>query len=153
MVIAIDFDNTISTHNYPYTGYLIPMAKEVIDVIKDNGHHTFLWTVRSDESFDSEGRVNSLNEAKKFIIDHEIEIDTFNVSPIHPSSSPKQLAHIVIDDINLGTPMMFYKGHRVVNWYELTYHLENRGVISFEEGRDLRVYAETYYPNEFGTKN
>ena len=106
MVFGIDFDNTISTHNYPFVGELVPMAKEVINTLKDNGHYIFLWTVRGDESWDSEGKINALQNAREFLDENEIEIDGFNSSPIHPSSSPKQHCDYFIDDINKALHLM-----------------------------------------------
>ena len=69
------------------------------NTIKDNGHYIFLWTVRGDESWDSEGKINALQNAREFLDENEIEIDGFNSSPIHPSSSPKQHCDYFIDDI------------------------------------------------------
>ena len=100
MVFGIDFDNTIATHNYPYVGELIPMAKEVINTLADNGHTIMLWTVRGNEYWDSEGKINALQNAREFLDDNEIEVHYFNESPIHPSSSPKQLVDFFIDDIS-----------------------------------------------------
>lgn len=153
MVFGIDFDNTISTHNYPFVGELVPMAKEVINTLKDNGHYIFLWTVRGDESWDSEGKINALQNAREFLDENEIEIDGFNSSPIHPSSSPKQHCDYFIDDINLGTPYIMYHGHRVVDWVMIAIHLKYVGAINTQQLDKLIETAETNYPEIWGEDN
>lgn len=151
MIFGIDFDNTIATHNYPYVGELIPMAKEVINTLVDNGHTVMLWTVRGDESWDSEGKINALQNAREFLDENEIEVHYFNESPIHPSSSPKQLVDFFIDDINLGTPLRIYKGkHLVVDWLEMCRHLYMRKAITQEQWNNLEDLAKEKYPEEWG---
>ena len=148
--IFIDFDNTIATHNYPYVGELIPMAKEVINTLADNGHTLMLWTVRGDESWDSEGKINALRNAIEFLDENEIDIHYFNQSPIHPSSSPKQLVDYFIDDINLGTPLRFYKGrYLVVDWLALCRNLFMVKAITQEQWNNLRDIAKEKYFDEF----
>ena len=153
MVFGIDFDNTISTHNYPFVGELVPMAKEVINTLNDNGHYIFLWTVRGDESWDSEGKINALQNAREFLDENEIEIDGFNSSPIHPSSSPKQHCDYFIDDINLSTPYIMYHGHRVVDWVMIAIYLKNAGAINTQQLDKLIETAETDYPEIWGVDN
>ena len=124
-VIGIDFDNTISTHNYPFTGDLIPYAKEVISLLHKNGHTIVLWTVRGNDKInelgmrDPKGTMSALENAKEFCERNGVIIDYYNISPIHPSSSPKQWTHYLIDDTALGCPMTFYHGHRVVDWRKI----------------------------------
>ena len=71
-VIGIDFDNTISTHNYPFTGVLIPHAKEILNLLHKNGHIIVLWTVRGNDKInelgmrDSKGTMSALDNAKEF---------------------------------------------------------------------------------------
>lgn len=150
MVFGIDFDNTIATHNYPFVGELIPMAKEVINTLKDNGHYIFLWTVRGNESWDSDGKINALQNAREFLDENEIEIDGFNSSPIHPSSSPKQHCDYFIDDINLGTPLRIYKGrYLVVDWLAICRNLYMVKAITQEQWNNLRDIAKEKYFTEF----
>lgn len=144
MVFAIDFDNTIATHAYPFVGELIPLADKVIQLLNDNGHTCFMWTVRGEDKRnefgvrDENGKFSALGNAKEFCKKHGIEFDYFNVSPIHPSSSPKQLADYVIDDINIGCPLTSYKGHIVVNWYEVAKILVKLGAITEKDFETLK---------------
>jgi hypothetical protein len=144
MVIGIDFDDTIATNAYPNTGELIPMAKEVINTLKDNGHYIFLWTVRGWESLDGDG--SPLKNAQVFCDDNEIEIDNFNDSPWKVSTSPKVLADYFIDDIALGTPLMKYHDRMVVDWYEMSFLLEKVGAITKKQCDELINIAREMYP-------
>ncbi|MDO5017269.1 MAG: hypothetical protein Q4E10_02765 [Porphyromonas sp.] len=44
--IAVDFDGTIVTHEYPKIGREIPGAVEVLKRLLGDGHRLILWTVR-----------------------------------------------------------------------------------------------------------
>ena len=47
MIIAVDFDGTIVTHEYPRIGREIPFAIDTLKRLQDEGHHQLiLWTVR-----------------------------------------------------------------------------------------------------------
>ena len=149
MVFGIDFDNTISTNNYPFAGELIPLAKEVINTLAENGHTIMLWTVRGNETVEKNGYVNALNKAKEFIEENEIKVHYFNKSPIHPSSlpdsSPKQYVDYYIDDIGLGTPLMVYKSKFVVDWMAICLYLLNIKAITEEQYVKLRIIKMTKY--------
>ena len=150
MIFGIDFDNTIATHNYPFVGELIPMAKEVINTLAENGHTIMLWTVRGDESWDSAGEINALQNAIEFLDTNGIEIHYFNMSPIQPSSSNKQLVDYFIDDINLGTPLRIYKGkHLVVDWLALCRNLFIIKAITQQQWNNLEELAKEKYPDVY----
>jgi hydroxymethylpyrimidine pyrophosphatase-like HAD family hydrolase len=46
MTIAVDFDGTIVTHEYPNIGKEIPFAVQTLKMLQDDGHKLILWTVR-----------------------------------------------------------------------------------------------------------
>ena len=46
MTIAVDFDGTIVTHEYPNIGKEIPFAVQSLKMLQDDGHKLILWTVR-----------------------------------------------------------------------------------------------------------
>jgi hydroxymethylpyrimidine pyrophosphatase-like HAD family hydrolase len=46
MTIAVDFDGTIVTHEYPNIGKEIPCAVQTLKMLQDDGHKLILWTVR-----------------------------------------------------------------------------------------------------------
>lgn len=49
MNIAVDFDGTIVTHEYPKIGRERPFAVATLKKLKEEGHHLILWTVREHE--------------------------------------------------------------------------------------------------------
>ena len=128
LIIAIDFDGTIVTHEYPRIGKLASYAKEVINKLVDKGHEVFLWTMRDDR-----GKNMMLSEAMMFLEDEGINIHKFNRSPAQFSTSPKQFAHIYIDDAMLGMPIIDTGEGRTVNWAAITYLLTRAGVFSKDE--------------------
>lgn len=98
MVIAVDFDGTIVTHEYPRIGKPIPFAIETLKRLQQEGHHQLLlWTCR-------EGDL--LQEAVDYCAAKGLEFYAVN------SNFPEENANIVrarkleaelfIDDRNLG---------------------------------------------------
>lgn len=45
-IIAVDFDGTIVTHNYPYIGSPLPNAFNTLIKLQGLGHKLILWTCR-----------------------------------------------------------------------------------------------------------
>lgn len=46
MIIAVDFDGTIVTHEYPKIGKEIPFAIQTLKMLANEGHQLILWSVR-----------------------------------------------------------------------------------------------------------
>ena len=92
MVVAIDFDGTITKDNeFPEKiGVLRDGCKEAIDYIREN-HKVIIWTCRSGEY---------LAEAVKFLNDNGIGYDAINAD-IYPKTDRKIMADIYIDDKNI----------------------------------------------------
>jgi hydroxymethylpyrimidine pyrophosphatase-like HAD family hydrolase len=97
LTIAIDFDGTIVEHRYPFIGRIRPFAFETMEALQVKGHRLILWSHRSGQK---------LNEAVTFCRRHGIEF--YAVNKNYPeeiwdeNDSRKILAHIYIDDRNLG---------------------------------------------------
>lgn len=49
MTIAVDFDGTIVTHEYPKIGKEIPFATDTLRQLINDRHNLILWTVREGE--------------------------------------------------------------------------------------------------------
>ena len=97
MYIAIDFDGTCVTHDYPRIGKDI----NAIDVLKKlvvNGHKLILNTMRSGKELD---------EAVNWFKENNIELFGINENPTQKrwTDSPKVYAHMYIDDAALGCPL------------------------------------------------
>jgi len=99
MTIAVDFDGTIVTHNYPEIGEEIPFATQTLRMLTDKGHRLILWTVR-------QGRF--LDEAVEWCRQRGVEFYAVNLD--YPEETPQNNEHwtrklkvdVFIDDRNLG---------------------------------------------------
>ena len=98
MVIAVDFDGTIVTHEYPKIGKPIPFAIEALKRLQQEDHHQIiLWSVR-------EGHL--LQEAVDYCAKRGLEFYAVNTN--YPEETPEErpnrkvTADIYIDDRNLG---------------------------------------------------
>lgn len=98
LTIAVDFDGTIVTHEYPRIGKDIPFAIEtLLKIQKDFQACLILWTVR-------EGK--ELNEAVEYCRNRGLEFYAVNNNYPEEKETDKQprklKADLFIDDRNLG---------------------------------------------------
>ncbi|MDR1585566.1 MAG: hypothetical protein LBS07_05275 [Prevotellaceae bacterium] len=97
MVIAVDFDGTIVTHEYPAIGKEIPFAIETLKCLQQEQHRLILWTVR-------EGK--ELEEAVAFCAERGLEFYAVNrdfPEELPEIIQPRKLGvDLFIDDRNLG---------------------------------------------------
>lgn len=121
MYIAVDFDGTCVTDEYPGIGRdigAVPVLKELVEE-----HSLILWTMRSGAELDA---------AVRWFRDRDIPLYGINENPSQRSwtSSPKAYAHVVIDDIALGCPLASVDGERpYVDWKKVREELKRRGVL------------------------
>lgn len=121
-IIAVDFDGTCVTHEYPRIGANIG-AQKVLLVLVFNGHSLILFTMRSGEE---------LKEAERWFFDHGIPLIGVNTYPMQKewTDSPKAFAHLYIDDAALGCPLMYTDGLSIrsyVNWMSVRRMLDIKG--------------------------
>ena len=97
LVIAVDFDGTCVTHEYPYMGSDIGAAP-VLKELSDAGYRLVLNTMRS-------GKTEK--EAVKWFKENDIPLYGVNSNPDQKSwtKSPKVFADLYIDDSALGVPL------------------------------------------------
>lgn len=97
IVIAVDFDGTCVTHDYPYIGSDIG-AVPVLRELADAGYRLVLNTMRS-------GKLEK--EAVAWFKSNNIPLYGVNINPDQKSwtASPKVYADIYIDDAALGVPL------------------------------------------------
>lgn len=99
MTIAVDFDGTIVTHEYPAIGKEIPFATDTLKMLAAEGHNLILWSVR-------EGRL--LEDAVNWCRQRGVEFYAVNKDfPEEDTGknrrySRKIKADIWIDDRNVG---------------------------------------------------
>ena len=111
MYIAVDFDGTCVTHEYPRIGKDIG-AVPVLKKLSNSGHKIILNTMRSGKE---------LAEAIKWFIDNDIPLFGANENPTQKSwtDSPKVHANVYIDDCGIGCPLTFdhaVSSRPFVNW-------------------------------------
>lgn len=128
MIIAIDFDGTCVTHEYPQIGRdigAVPILKKLIE----NKHSLLLWTMRSGKE---------LQDAVRWFSYNEIPLYSINCNPTQKSwtESPKAYAQLYIDDAALGIPLVNQKftgsnllERSYVDWIKVEELLKQKGII------------------------
>lgn len=99
MTIAVDFDGTIVTHEYPAIGVERPFAIDTLKMLIRDQHKLILWSVR-------EGKL--LDEAVKWCRERGVEFYAVNrdypeeTITNNPHFSRKLKVDLFIDDRNVG---------------------------------------------------
>jgi hypothetical protein len=140
MIIAVDFDGTCVTHEFPYVGKEIGAA-EVLKELTDKGHKIILFTMRSHPEEINQNRTiggdiisnDTLQDAIDWFKKHDIPLFGVNENPTQKdwSSSPKPYAHIYIDDAALGVPLKkdSLSEKPYVDWDIVKYHLHAKNIL------------------------
>lgn len=134
MIIAIDFDGTCVTHEYPDVGKDIG-AVTVLKKLVDNGHQLILYTMRSYKIGVSPVTGNVENGGLQDAIDwfdkNNIPLFGINTNPqqLLWTESPKAYADLYIDDAALGCPLLYTDKRPHVNWERVEIYLESLGII------------------------
>jgi hypothetical protein len=124
MEIAIDFDGTCVTHDYPRIGKdigAIPILKKLVN----NGHHLILFTMRSGKELDA---------AVNWFKDNGVKLYGVQYNPTQRdwTTSNKCYAQLYIDDAALGCPLerdAAISSRPFVDWVIVESLLKNRGII------------------------
>lgn len=123
MIIAIDFDGTCVTHEYPKIGKDIG-AVDTLRALVAKGHKLMLWTMRCNKE---------LEEAMEWFDQNEISLWSVNENPTQNwTTSPKQYAHLYIDDTALGCPLKYdpwLSKRPYVDWEQVNKYLTSNGII------------------------
>lgn len=98
MIVAVDFDGTLTTGNYPEIGSPKPYAVEYMRRLKEDGHYIILWTCRKDKR---------LEEAINWLLDQGIPFDRVNAHEpknlaMYGDDTRKVYAHCYVDDKQVG---------------------------------------------------
>jgi predicted kinase len=122
MIIAIDFDGTCVTHEYPKMGRdigAVPVLKRLVEA----GHHLILYTMRDGKELDS---------AIDWFTKNEIALLGVNENPDQKkwTESPKIYANFYIDDAALGIPLVQEFDKRpYVDWVKTKSLLINANIL------------------------
>jgi len=125
MIICVDFDGTIVTHDYPNIGKPVPDALRVLQELRRADHKIILFTMRSGKN---------LKEAERYLQNNGVQIYGVNRNPTQRSwtQSPKAYGHLYIDDAALGIPLIEdeeFSERPFVNWSEVRKLLKRKGNI------------------------
>lgn len=103
MIIAVDFDGTCVTHEFPLVGKDIG-AQPVLHKLVANGHKLVLWTMRSHGQAE---HPSVLSDAVEWFSKNGIPLYGVNANPDQVwSNSAKAFANLYIDDAALGCPLI-----------------------------------------------
>lgn len=143
MVIAVDFDGTCVTHEFPKVGKdigAVPVLKELVK----KGHKIILYTMRSHPDDNNHGKTlnnevitnDPLQDAIDWFKENNIPLYGVNENPSQKNwtSSPKVYADIYIDDSAYGAPLVaynsnFYPYRPYINWEVIRINFKNIGII------------------------
>lgn len=130
MIIAVDFDGTIVSHEYPKIGKEIPFAIKTLKMLQSDGHQLILWSVR-------EGDL--LNEAIEWCRERGLEFYAANKDyPEEDVSnnnhySRKLKADIWIDDRNVGGLPDWGTIYRIISENKTYEEVMNTSIGGYEE--------------------
>lgn len=129
MYIAIDFDGTCVTHEYPNIGKDIGAIPVLQQLVKD-GHQLILYTMRSGKELDDAVQWFKINNIPLYGINE-------NPSQKRWTTSPKIFAHIYIDDAAIGAPLITYNSnfapHRPYICWDNIYKYINEKIQSLQK--------------------
>ena len=152
MTIAVDFDGTCVTHDFPKVGKNIG-AEIVLKKLADKGHKIILYTMRSHPSEKTEkagtsGMIPTTNDCLQDEIDwfakYDIPLYGVNDNPSQHSwtDSPKVYANMYIDDAALGIPLVYndmsYMMRPYVGWVRVTELLYESGILAYGDMMDIK---------------
>lgn len=123
-IVAIDFDGTCVTHDFPAIGGEIG-AVPVLEELVANDRQLILWTMRDG---------HYLASAVNWFTYYKIPLFGINENPEQKSwtESPKAYANFYIDDAAVGTPLRIdqkLSPRPFVDWERMRILLKNRGLI------------------------
>lgn len=111
ITINLDFDGTCVKHAFPEIGEdigAIPVLKRLVAA----GHKLILFTMRSNDTFETEDGIKTntyLSDAIDWFKQNEIPLYGIQKNPTQHiwTSSPKSYAQMMIDDSALGCPLKY----------------------------------------------
>ncbi|MEI8086944.1 MAG: hypothetical protein WCG93_12090 [Paludibacter sp.] len=98
MILAVDFDGTIHTGNWPNIGEPRPNSIESLRQLKKDGHFIIIWTCR-------EGKPQT--DMVNWLLKNNIPFDQVNehkpgITELYGYPARKVYAHLYIDDKQIG---------------------------------------------------
>ena len=132
LYVAVDFDGTIATHEYPEIGTPVPYALETLKELNELGHKIILLTMRGHKPYiqkltNEAGEIieikrDTLQEAIDYLTVNGVKLYAVNENPTQKywTSSQKVYANIFVDDAGYGAPLIYPdNGRPYLNWLKL----------------------------------
>ena len=153
LIIAVDFDGTCVTHEFPAVGKDVPGAVKVLKRLVEADHKLILYTMRSNcvnntgasHEFPEVINGNFLDDAVNWFKERDIELwgINYNRDQHKWTKSPKVYAQIYIDDAALGTPIIKNElsVRPYVDWRVVEALLELSGVLAVGNDHHERLIA------------
>lgn len=146
--IAVDFDGTCVTHEFPQIGRNIG-AIPVLRALVKNGHKIILLTMRDHNELGNSWNVDghdTLAEALNWFAENNIPLHGINNNPDQTwSASRKVFADVYIDDMALGVPLKtneIISPRPYVDWITVSYSLYQMGLITTEQYLSISSEAQ-----------
>ena len=131
MILAVDFDGTCVTHEYPNVGREIG-ANYVLPLLAQRGVKIIIYSMRSGKE---------MSDAVQWFKNNNIQLFGINENPEQKSwtSSVKPYAHIYIDDAAFGCPLVknHYATRPFVNWVSIAYDFAKLGSIDYNDAATI----------------
>lgn len=122
MIIAIDFDGTCVTHEFPNIGRELPGCIETLKRLNEAGHILVLYSCR----------INAyLYEARAWLEERGVKIEAANMEADGTGARGKILYDLLIDDRALGCPLEYdaVECSLSADWRKIAKKLEEYGVL------------------------
>lgn len=125
LIIGLDFDGTLVTHDYPRIGQDIG-AVPVLKKLANAGCLFVLNTMRSGKELD---------EAVEWCLNHDIMLYGINKNPEQHkwTSSPKVYANLYVDDAAVGCPLKYDGNRPYVDWDKIQEYFIMKGILKIED--------------------
>lgn len=139
--IAVDFDGTCVTHEFPKVGKDIG-AQTVLRRLVENGHKLILFTMRSDKAgispVTNKEERGGLNDAVKWFEKNDLPLYGVNENPsqVTWTNSPKPYANAYVDDAAVGAPLILNKElceRPFIDWSYVEKHFEEIGYLNTKD--------------------
>lgn len=121
--ILVDFDATCVLNQYPFVGDDVDGCVDVLRKLVSAGHDIILYTMRCDHLID---------DAINWFAVREIPLRHINSNPFFETGSRKIYGNIVIDDHNLGIPLIYdteIHSKPFVDWAKVEVMLIENGIL------------------------
>ena len=140
MRIAVDFDGTIVTHEYPAIGEERPFAVDTLKMLIRDHHKLVLWSVREGKLLDEAVEWCKARGLEFYAVNRDYPEETMQNNPHY---SRKLKVDMFIDDRNIGGLPDWGTIYRMISekktWDQLMAEAESGGILPSYGEPDKRM--------------